>query len=88
MFLTNIRPLHYPEDHGGMKPKELSLLVGPKFKIPSFSALETGLILYVSVRSMHIRPFHYPKDHCGVKPEELSPFVDPKPKISEKSDQN
>ena len=23
----------YPEDHGGVKSKELSLFVGPKFKI-------------------------------------------------------
>ena len=28
-----IRPFHYPEDHGGVKPKELSPFVGPKSKI-------------------------------------------------------
>ena len=27
------RPFHYPEDHGGGKPKELSKLLGPKSKI-------------------------------------------------------
>jgi hypothetical protein len=28
-----IRPFHYPEDHGGVKSKELSPFVGPKSKI-------------------------------------------------------
>ena len=27
------RPFHYPEDHGGVKPKRLSPFVGPKSKI-------------------------------------------------------
>ena len=29
----NLRPFHYPEDHGGVKPKEFSAYVGPKSKI-------------------------------------------------------
>ena len=28
-----IRQFHYPEDHGGMKPEELSPFAGPKSKI-------------------------------------------------------
>ena len=28
-----IRPFHYPEDHGGLKPKEVSPFVDPKSKI-------------------------------------------------------
>ena len=28
-----VRPFHYPEDHGGVRPKELSPFVGPKSKI-------------------------------------------------------
>ena len=28
-----IRPFHYPEDHGGMRPKEFPIYVGPKSKI-------------------------------------------------------
>ena len=28
-----IRPFHYPEDHGGVNPKDLSPFVGPKSKI-------------------------------------------------------
>ena len=30
---VQFRPFHYPEDHGGMKSKELSQYVGPKSKI-------------------------------------------------------
>ena len=29
----DIRPFHYPEDHGGVKPNEFSIYVGPKSKI-------------------------------------------------------
>ena len=31
--LLYIRPFHYPEDHGGVKPKEFSIYLGPKSKI-------------------------------------------------------
>ena len=31
-----VRPFHYSEDHGGVKPKELSIFVDPKFKILDF----------------------------------------------------
>jgi len=33
MPLLTVRPFHYPEDHGGVKPKELSPFVGPKSEI-------------------------------------------------------
>ena len=32
-LIVFIRLFHYPEDHGGVKPKELSPFVGPKSKI-------------------------------------------------------
>ena len=32
-YYMYVRPFHYPEDHGGVKPKELSPFVGPKSKI-------------------------------------------------------
>ena len=32
-FNVYVRPFHYLEDHGGVKPKELSPYDGPKFKI-------------------------------------------------------
>ena len=33
IYFMYVRPFHYPEDHGGVKPKEFSIYVGlkPKF---------------------------------------------------------
>ena len=38
-----IRPFHYPEDHGGVKPEELSPLAGPNLYNKEQGAAEVDL---------------------------------------------
>ena len=52
-----IRPLHYPEDHSGVQPKELSIFVGPKF--------QNSAIKIEAVRSLSCSAWEPPNlDNC------------------------
>ena len=63
-----VRPFHYSEDHGGVKPKELSPFVGPKSKISkNWTKIEViwGKIRFPSAKHSQSAKFGGSQDKQG-----------------------